>query len=158
LDITLWDWDEAHDKLYPAAANKLGFNTNFIEYLDKERHYTNALNNWNSYLEWQANRNPARAALEAQFGYDTKHCMHLVRLFRMCKEILTEGVVRVRRPDAAELLEIRHGKYAYPDVVKMSEAMDLEIQELAKKSTLPLSGNRKKVNDLFDELLVASWG
>lgn len=158
LDITLWNWDEAHDKLYPAAANKLGFDTNFILLLEKERHYTNALNNWNSYLEWQKTRNPARAALEEKYGYDTKHCMHLIRLFRMCREILTEGVVRVRRPDAAELLEIRYGKYEYPDVVKMSVEMDLEMQELAKKSTLPLSANRVKIADLFEELLLTSWG
>ena len=158
LDITLWNWDEAHDKLYPAAANKLGFDTNFILLLEKERHYTNALNNWNSYVEWQEGRNPARAALEAKFGYDTKHCMHLVRLFRMCKEILIEGVVRVRRPDAADLLEIRHGKMFYPDVVKLSEEMDAEIAELAKKCTLPLSPDRDKVAALFEELLVTSWG
>lgn len=158
LEITLWNWDEAHSKLYPAAANKLGFDTNFIRLLELERNYTTALNNWNSYLEWQKKRNPARASLEAKYGYDTKHCMHLVRLFRMCKEILTEGVVRVRRPDAAELLEIRNGKYTYLDVVKLSEDMDSEIQELAKKSTLPLSADRPKIEALFEELLITSWG
>lgn len=158
LEITLWNWDEAHSKLYPAAANKLGFDTNFIRLLELERNYTTALNNWNSYLEWQKKRNPARAALEAKYGYDTKHCMHLIRLFRMCKEILTEGVVRVRRPDAAELLEIRHGKYEYLDVVKISEEMFAEIEELATKSPLPLSANRKKVDALFEEILTEAWG
>lgn len=157
LDITLWKWDEAHDKLYSAAANKLGFDTNFILLLEKERQYSIALKNWNAYLEWQRSRNPARAALEAKFGYDTKHCMHLVRLFRMCKEILTEGVVRVRRPDAADLLEIRHGKMHYLDVVKLSEDMDHEIAELAKKSSLPLSPDRARVASLFEELLVTAW-
>lgn len=158
LDITLWNWDEVHDKLYPAAANKLGFDTNFIRLLEQERKYSTALKEWNSFLEWQRNRNPARAALEAKFGYDTKHGMHLVRLFRMCKEILTEGTVRVRRPDAAELLEIRNGKIHYLDLVKLSEEMDAEISELAKKSTLPLSPDRGKAAALFEELLVASWG
>jgi predicted nucleotidyltransferase len=157
LDITLWKWDEAHDKLYPAAANKLGFDTNFIQLLERERHYSLALREWNSYLEWQKNRNPARAELEKKYGYDTKHGMHLIRLFRMCKEILTEGVVRVRRPDADELLEIRRGKLHYLDIVKLSEEMDSEIQELAKKSQLPLSPDRAKVSALFEEMLLSSW-
>src|ERR1039458_5020213 len=32
------------------------------------------------YNGWKAQRNPKRAELEAKFGYDTKHAMHLVRL------------------------------------------------------------------------------
>src|SRR5579875_1443529 len=45
----------------------------------------------------------AHSDLIKAHGYDTKNAMHLVRLYRMGYEILTEGVVRVRRPDAKEL-------------------------------------------------------
>jgi len=46
--------------------------------------------------------------LEAKFGFDTKHAMHLIRLLRMAREILETGVVHVKRPDAEELSAIRY--------------------------------------------------
>lgn len=61
------------------------------------------------YQSWRANRHPERAALEALHGYDTKHAAHLLRLYRMGIEILSEQVVRVRRPDAAWLREVLGG-------------------------------------------------
>lgn len=70
-----------------------------------------------------ARRNPARAALEAQHGFDTKHAMHLVRLLRMGCEVLGRGEVVVHRPDATELLAIRHGAWSFERVV--AEAQDL---------------------------------
>lgn len=51
----------------------LGFDDNFLELLDRERKYKSALNHWESFKSWERNRNPARAANEAKFGYDTKH-------------------------------------------------------------------------------------
>jgi hypothetical protein len=48
-----------------------------------------------------------RTELVDKFGYDTKHAMHLVRLIRMAKEILIEGVVHVYRDDREELMDIR---------------------------------------------------
>ncbi len=83
---------------------------------------------WKNYWSWKKNRNEVRSKLEEQFGYDTKHAMHLVRLLRMGKEILTEGDVKVLRPDAEELLEIRDGKWSYEKLVKYAEDMDNEIK------------------------------
>jgi hypothetical protein len=62
--------EEVDDKIWLSAANSLGFSTNFIEFLDKERNYTNNLRDWQHFNEWQKNRNPARAELEAKFGFD----------------------------------------------------------------------------------------
>mgnify|MGYP001607055563 CR=1 FL=1 len=42
-----------------------------------------------------------------------KHAMHLVRLMRMCKEILITCEVVVKRPDREELLAIRNGAWSY---------------------------------------------
>ena len=39
----------------------------------KERAYRAALKHWQNYQGWRANRHPERAALEAVYGYDTKH-------------------------------------------------------------------------------------
>lgn len=76
---------------------------------DAERAYRAALKHWQDYQTWQQNRNPARAELERQYGYDTKHAVHLLRLLKMGVEILSTGQVHVYRPDRDWLLEVRHG-------------------------------------------------
>lgn len=112
----------------------------------REKQYAAAKDNWDKYENWKVKRNEARASLEAQFGYDTKHAGHLVRLMRMCKEILTEGKVYVRRPDAEELLAIRHGKWTYEQVVEHAEKLDVECGELYKTSKLPHAPDRDAID------------
>lgn len=108
----------------------------------QERAYHNALTQWHQYENWKKTRNPARAALEAENGYDTKHGMHLVRLMRMGEEILSRGEVIVKRPDREELLEIRAGAWSYDRIVSYAEDMDAKLAELEKTSHLPHSPNR----------------
>lgn len=108
----------------------------------RERAYHNALTQWHQYENWKKTRNPARAALEAENGYDTKHGMHLVRLMRMGEEILSRGEVLVKRPDREELLEIRGGAWSYDRIVGYAEEMDAKLGELEKTSHLPHSPNR----------------
>lgn len=78
---------------------KIDLNENFILYLDKENKYNRAKQEWEQYNNWKDTRNPARAELEAKFGYDTKHASHLVRLLRQGREILTNGTLQVLRKD-----------------------------------------------------------
>jgi len=96
--------------------------------LDKENH--------KNYWTWKENRNKKRSALEEQHGYDTKHAMHLIRLMRMCKELLEDGVVNVKRNDAADLLEIRNGKYTYAELLEMADDYDDEMNVLYKTTSL----------------------
>jgi hypothetical protein len=65
----------------------------------RERAYHHAFRDWQQYEHWKAHRNPKRAALEMKMGFDGKHASHLVRLMRMCREILETGRVVVKRPD-----------------------------------------------------------
>lgn len=119
------------------AGNLLGFDTNFLELLDKERHYRSRMEEWRSYQTWLATRNPARSELERKWGYDTKHGMHLVRLMRMGVEILEGKGVLVKRPDAQELLAIRHGLWKYEDLLDWAAKQELRYEELYRTSILP---------------------
>ena len=112
----------------------------------REKQYQAAKRHWDQYNEWKANRNPARAELEAKFGYDTKHGMHLLRLMRMCKEILTEGKVHVKRPDAEELLAVRAGNRSYDSLIEEAERLEAECEELYKTSTLRREPDRVKLD------------
>lgn len=89
--------------------------------------YDMAKKSRDQYVTWMAERNPKRHEMEVKFGYDTKHGAHLVRLLRMGYEILTEGVCRVRRPDAAELLSIRQGAWTYEQITAYADEMITKI-------------------------------
>ena len=157
LKSTGWEWTDLEAKYWNAAVRNLGYDTNFIHLLDLERQYTAKLREWQSYQDWKRTRNPARAALEEKYGYDTKHGMHLVRLLRMCREILVEGKVYVRRPDAEDLLRIRAGAWSYEEIVAWAEAQDQELYEVMKTSPLPQSPDRKRLDALCGELIEDSF-
>jgi predicted nucleotidyltransferase len=116
-----------------------GVSEGVIELLQREKAYGNAKREWEQYQGWKRERNPTRAALEAKHGFDTKHAGHMFRLGRMCKEILLEGVVRVKRPDAAEIVAIRNGVWSYEQLIAEFEVLEAECEEAYKVSTLPKS-------------------
>lgn len=134
--------------LWEGAARVLGFESNFIEELAKERKFLAAKREWQQYLDWKRDRNPKRAALEAEFGMDLKHAYHLVRLIRMCQEILSTGKVLVKRPDREELLAIRNGAWTYKQLVEWVDKQAPILEELYKTSTLQNEPNRNKIDEL----------
>ena len=83
--------------------------------------------------------------------------MHLVRLLRMCREILTEGKVIVKRPDAEDLLSIRAGAWSYEKLVSWAEGEDRALDELAKTSALPKAPDRVAIDRLCQEMVEASF-
>jgi len=111
------------------------------------------------YWDWKKNRNKTRSELEEHFGYDTKHAMHLVRLLRMAKEILTEGVVHVKRPDAKELLAIRNGKWNYDELIEWSENMDNDIRtKYYPQTDLQKSVDLSWASELVRDIYFDYWG
>ena len=118
--------------------------------LAKEKHH--------NYWEWVKNRNAARHELEEKYGYDTKHAMHLVRLLRMGEEILKGEGVKVRRPDAQELLDIRNGKFTYDELVSWAEEKDRYItKELYHQSELLKRSNLRVAERMILEAQDSVW-
>ena len=156
-EITNWSIEDVDGKVWNSAANSLGFSSNFIEFLDKERLYTNRLRDWQHYQDWKKNRNPIRAEMESKFGYDGKFALHLIRLSKCCKELLTDGILRVRRPDAKELLAILNGAWTFDELLEWFDKQTKEIDDLYENSKLPNTPNTKKISDLSVQLVEASW-
>lgn len=126
----------------------------FLAVLDRERRYRAAREQWSQYRHWLAHRNPARAALEAAHGYDTKHAMHLVRLCRMAVEILEDGAVRVRRDhDRDELLAVRDGRWSYDALIAHAEELKTRIAEAKAASSLPDEPDTDALGRLCVELI-----
>lgn len=114
----------------------------WIEAMVKEQSFNKAKKEWESYCNWKNNRNKSRAVLEEKYGYDTKHALHLVRLIRMCKEILQDGNVLVYRPDREELKDIRNGAWTYDMLEEFATSSEADIEKLYITSSLPASPDR----------------
>lgn len=125
------------DVQWQAAARTVGLSENFIYIATTERRFGAAVAEWRSYQTWLATRNPKRSELEKKWGYDTKHGMHLVRLLRMGKEILSGKGVLVRRPDREELLAIRNGLWTYEELTDWAVKAEQDLEALYQISPLP---------------------
>ncbi len=89
---------------------------------------------------------------------DFKHAMHLVRLLRMGQEALETGQIIVKRPDAQELLDIRHGSMKYEEIVEYAEDMHANIMDnLYKTTDLPKKPDLKKVAQLLMDVQYKVW-
>lgn len=83
--------------------------------------------------------------------------MHLVRLMRMCEEILQGKGVIVRRPDKEELLSIRHGAWTYEQLIEWAGNKEKELEELYKTSKLPSHPDREAIDKLCIKLVESSF-
>ena len=130
-----------------------------IRVIEKEKRYKSALMQWNQYQGWKKNRNKKRSALEAKYGYDTKHASHLVRLLRMGKEILLTGDLTVCRPDAGELLAVKQGKWTYDELMANVQPLWDELEEIheTRSYVVPRASDKGKLSDLCAELHEQFW-
>lgn len=151
-------FESTEEALYWGAAMDQNFSENFLLVLVQEKRYRTAKREWDQYQTWLRERNEKRAELEKQFGFDTKHASHLVRLLRMAREILEKNVVLVKRPDAAELLEIRKGAWTYEQIVEFAEKEDLALDELVKTSKLPKVPDMNFFDNLVREMVLEFLG
>lgn len=124
------------------------FSDNLMEAVAREKAYTNALRQWKQYQNWKKSRNPNRAKLEEQFGYDTKHAMHLYRLMEECKEVLTTGQITLPRPECGHLLAIKNGIYTFDSLIERFENLDQYLDELYESSNLQYSPDLEKIDQI----------
>lgn len=142
------------DDQFGAASRKVGLSDNFIAIMQKERQYNSAKQHWDQYQNWKKERNVKRSALEEKYGYDTKHAYHLVRLIRMCREVLTTGKVIVKRPDREELLSIRNGAWSYEKLIEFADSEEKALNVLYNTCTiLPKVPDKEKLDQLEIKLV-----
>jgi predicted nucleotidyltransferase len=120
-----------------------------------EKRWRVAMRDYENYESWKATRNKERYATEVAFNYDVKMAYHLIRLSRMCKEILTTGKVYVKRPDAEEIKAIRRGEWSYEQVLEEAELLEKECNEIyqAKSYVVPHAPDVSRIDELCIEIL-----
>jgi predicted nucleotidyltransferase len=116
--------------------------------------YKNAAKEIKSIWEWKVNRNEKRAKLEAKFGYDVKHGMHLYRLLNSAKALLLTGTYtpRLKGDDLILAKDILSGKVPYLNLIEMAENLSKELNKIISDGNTPL----QKVADInaIDSLLM----
>jgi hypothetical protein len=157
INLMLAEIMSTTDSKWKSAARSIGYDENFIHLLEKERRFRHAQDDWSRYHQWKKARNPARAALEEKYGYDTKHASHLVRLMRMCREILVDGKVNVNRVgiDSDELVAIRAGAWSYDKLEEFFLTEDALCTEIynTKKYSIPHKPDMKRIEELCISIL-----
>ncbi len=91
-----------------------------------------------------------RRKLEAdvrQYGAPRwKHAMHLLRLLASCRDLLRTGELTIDvGPAREELLTVKRGEVAWPEVERRMTALAEENDEAAARSPLPAQPDRARV-------------
>lgn len=145
--------EEVESRIRAVASYALHLPPDVVTSLNAEKKYRAAMKHWESYQTWQAERNEARAALEREHGYDTKHAMHLIRLMRMGLEVLERGDLIVRRPDAAELMAIRDGALPFDELLAAAEDLRQQMERAVSSASLPSDVDRDRIEQLAVALM-----
>jgi hypothetical protein len=94
-----------------------------------------------------------RKRLILEHGYDAKNAAHCIRLLRMASEYLRTGELTVFRPDAAELLEIKRGKWPLSRVKEHAQDLFAEMQNARDASPLPEGPETQRAEALLVDIL-----
>ena len=112
--------------------------------------YTKHCIDYKNYKDWEKNRNPIRYESNLNKNYDAKNVSHAFRLMQMCIEIARGEGIKVRRDEDRQfLLDVKHHKYEYEDIIKKLYEKKIEMDEAIKNSTIPDEIDREKVNQLL---------
>lgn len=119
-----------------------------IAYLSFNRDgYSSHCREYKSYWQWVDKRNEQRYHNNIHSGqdYDTKNMMHTIRLLQVALEIMTQGTVTNKRPNRQELLDIKHGKFAYNEILDKADILVQQIEFASEYSSLPEAPDPDKV-------------
>jgi predicted nucleotidyltransferase len=125
----------------------------------KEIEYFVAKREWSRYCSWRENRNPVRAKIEEEFGFDLKHGTHLARLLLQAEEILLKGKLTVFVGNRQEIWDIKNGKWTYEQLIEWAEKLDKKLENIYqnKDYVVPHKPNIKKIEELYFEIINSGW-
>jgi uncharacterized protein len=98
-----------------------------------------------------------RPEIEVKYGYDVKAAMHTLRLLYECKELVSQGVITLPRPERDFLIRVRTGRYSIDKVLAMAQKLFSECEEAARVSPLPERVDRAAVSRLLADCYREAW-
>ncbi len=116
---------------------------------------------YKEYQDWVKERNPRRYESNLNKNYDSKNMYHSVRLIRMGKEIANgDGIILDRREagDRDLLMDIRHHKFEYEDIMALVTKEEAELDAAIANSKLPEEIDVDMVNELLIDIRKKYYG
>jgi len=118
--------------------------------------FNKAHKDWKRYWEWRSKRNEARWVGQdgEKFRYDRKNMSHCIRLLYAGIATVRDGVPLVRLEGEMRdyVMRIRNGDFEYDDIIKKSEELTAELQDIEKTSCLPETPDYVKIDQMLKEL------
>jgi predicted nucleotidyltransferase len=99
--------------------------------------------------KFEAYMGDERKSLVKKYGYDIKRAAHNIRILRMGIEFLNTATLNVFREDAAELIDIKTGKWELNKVISLADKLLKDAELALKSSKLPDSPNTKEAELLL---------
>ncbi|WP_298847153.1 nucleotidyltransferase domain-containing protein [uncultured Salinicola sp.] len=100
---------------------------------------------------WKNYGDRARKAKDSN-GVDWKAVSHAVRVARQAHELMLTGSITFPRPDAEELLAIKLGKFAYPEIQPLLEGLVDELDRI--DSVLPPKPEDEEIEKMISEIVL----
>src|SRR5208337_4527831 len=99
-----------------------------------------------------------RLDLIAEFGYDTKAAMHLVRVLNEGIELMQTGRITLPRPEREHLIDIRKGKAGtLRDIEEIAQELFTRLEAARLASGLPPAVDLGKVSDIVTAAQETVW-
>jgi predicted nucleotidyltransferase len=98
-----------------------------------------------------------RPELEAEFGYDVKGAMHMLRVLGEGIELMETGMITLPRPDVDFLKDVRNGKHTWDEVEMIADVKFSILDETREKSFLPDELDRAKVSRIITDAQLEFW-
>lgn len=100
-----------------------------------------------------------RPELVEKYGYDTKYAMHALRLGYQGIQLMNEGQISLpMRPlERALLMDVRRGVPKKDEVLKMIEALEVELRQAVEKTHLQDSADMHIINNFLHETYMREW-
>jgi predicted nucleotidyltransferase len=124
--------------------------------IEGEVEYRVAVEIYDKYLLWLKYRNPERARIEKRVGYDTKHAMHLLRLYFECQSLISKHMIEFPLPEKEFLMQIKEGVFNYNEIMKFKEEQEIILKKLIELYPLPDAPNRDLLRKLYFDILFCS--
>ena len=114
----------------------------------REKEYRSANEKWKNYQKWLENRNPARAQMERESGFDRKYACHLARLLLQAANILRDGDYNpiLESTDRNVVCWVLEGVFDYSIIIDWAHTMDEMIMSL--NTELPKTPDRNHIEQL----------
>ena len=102
-------------------------------------------------------RHGQRPEIEAEFGYDTKAAMHLMRLMFEAEEYMKTGEITYPRPEKDLLLSIRLGAWTWDKLFFEYNEMEKKVEQAMADSKLPDHCDREAISQLISQCYIEHW-